>query len=162
MTDAYEIHTVTENIFERMIVKLFMSTNVVAAEPSTPLPQIWKKFTTVRIHGLPVIDKDKKLLGIIAEEDILAKLFPDESELTELPLEREDEIEEKVAKLKKLTAQEIMSKKVYFTREDTNVMRALSRMIVRKVRMLPVLDDDDKIVGMISKGDIFRAVFKKR
>ena len=43
----------------------------------------------------------------------------------------------------------------YFSRESTLVMRALSRMIVRHVDQLPVLNDEDEVVGVITKGDIF-------
>ena len=61
-----------------------------------------------------------------------------------------------------LHAKNIMCRKVIFTRPDTPIMRALSRMYVRNVRQLPVLDTkQDVIVGMVSKGDVFDALFHK-
>ena len=74
----------------------------------------------------------------------------------------DEQIEVKLEKLKKLTADKVMNKKVYFTRVDTIVMRALSRMMVHKVRQLPVLDDDDRVVGMVSKADIFKGLFRRK
>jgi CBS domain-containing protein len=40
-------------------------------------------------------------------------------------------------------------------------MRALSRMIVRNLAQLPVLDEKDRVVGVVTKGDIFYALFKQ-
>jgi CBS domain-containing protein len=143
-------------------VHQIMSKQVISVEPDTKVTQIWKLIFAKHIHGLPVVDKSDKLLGIISEEDILKKLYPEYSDAIEdfssgsLP----DDIEEKLEKLKGLKASDIMSKRVIYTRHDTLIMRALSRMIVRQVRQLPVLDDDNKLVGMISKGDIFDNIFK--
>ena len=146
-----------------MNVANFMSRQVVTVTPKTPLHEVWKIIFKKHIHGLPVVDERRKLLGIIAEEDLLAKLFPeyDDLEATLGKLNDDEQIKEKLGKLKKLTAEKIMSKRIVFTRPDTEVMRALSRMIVRKVRQLPVVDDDDRLVGMISKSDIFRKLFNR-
>jgi len=54
-----------------------------------------------------------------------------------------------------------MCRSVIFARETTLVMRALSRMIVRHVDQLPILNGDDEVVGVVTKGDIFYSLFKK-
>jgi CBS domain-containing protein len=147
-----------------MILKVgqIMSKQVYTASPDTKIPAVWQIIFKKRVHGVPVVDKSSKLLGIISEEDILSKLYPDFDETVEdmtsgfVP----DDFEEKLTKIKNLTAKDIMSRRVIYTRTDTLIMRALSRMIVRKVRQLPVLNDDDKVVGVISKGDIFDNIFR--
>jgi predicted transcriptional regulator len=71
-------------------------------------------------------------------------------------------MEERVHELNAKKARDIMCKRVVFTREDTQVMRALSRMIARRFNQLPVLSrKNDTVVGMVTKGDIFRALFRK-
>ena len=144
-----------------MNVKNFMNTHVVTASPSATLPQIWNLINTKHLHSLPIVDKKRKLKGIIAKEDFLAKLYPDLAEGSQLPMDSDEDIHEKMEKLKKLKAADIMNTAIIFTRPDTNVMRALSRMIVRNVRQLPVLDENDTTVGMISKADIFAGLFKQ-
>lgn len=139
-----------------------MSKKMITVRPETKVTQIWKLIFHKHIHGLPVVDKMQRLLGIISEEDILKHLYPNYTEAVDsftAGIEPED-IDEKLEKLKNLKAFNIMNKKVIYTRHDTLIMRALSRMIIRQVRQLPVLDDDNRVIGMISKGDIFDNLFK--
>lgn len=147
-----------------MKVANFMSAKVVTVLPSASLSEMWELFHKKHVHSLPVVDKKNKLLGIVAKEDILDKLFPGVEDMAEIPVteDNDTEIEERLKQLKKFTASKLMTPHIYFTRPDTNVMRALSRMIVRHVRQLPVLDDDDGLVGMISKGDIFEGMFRRK
>lgn len=145
-----------------MNVYQLMNKKLIVTPPDVLLPKIWTIIFEKHIHSLPVVDKNHKLLGIIAEEDLLKKLFPDYSTLTEFPLDNDEEINDRLLKLKKLTAAEIMNKRVLFTRSESHIMRALSRMIIRKVRQLPVLDENNRIIGMITKGDIFDWLFKRK
>ncbi len=137
-----------------------MNTKVVTATPETLLPQVWDLISRKHIHCVPVIDFRKKLVGIVSKEDILAKLFPEVEDNQDRFDDSDEEIELKVEKLKKMTVEKIMNRRVFFTRGESNIMRALSRMIVRNVRQLPVIDESEKVVGMISKNDIFKKLFK--
>lgn len=145
-----------------MIVRKYMNTHVVVVAPESPLPEIWQLISQKHVNGLPVVTKDKKLLGFISKENILAKLFPESEDIEEVINETDEDILERLDKLKKLTVEKVMNPHPFFTRVDTNVMRALSRMIVRRVRQLPVLDDEDRVVGMLAKSDIFKVFFRQR
>lgn len=147
-----------------MNVAQLMNSKVITATAQTKLPRIWQLIFENHIHGLPVVDDKKHLIGIVSEEDILSRLYPDYREFVEDFHEGEEPegVEEKLAKMKHLTASNVMCKRVFFTRPDTNVMRALSRMIIRKVRQLPVIDEEDRVVGVITKGDIFDSILLKK
>lgn len=146
-----------------MKVSDIMSLSVVTVGPKAPLRDLWKAIFKKHIHALPVVDTKKKLLGIVSEEDLLKPLYPNYQEYIEDFIGADDfeDMEEKIYDVAKLTAQKVMSKKVIFTREETPVMRALSRMIVRNVRQLPVLSKVDTVIGVITKGDIFDALFTR-
>ncbi|KKS41151.1 MAG: hypothetical protein UV61_C0011G0018 [Candidatus Gottesmanbacteria bacterium GW2011_GWB1_43_11] len=146
-----------------MKVRELMNKQVITGSPNTALPEIWKLIFKKHIHGLPIVDKQGKLLGIVSEEDLLTKLFPDYADV--IPdfaagEEIDEDLKEKFDKLKKLTAEKVMNRRVVYTLPESNIMRALSRMIVRKIRQLPVVDEEGKLLGMISKGDIFDGLFK--
>ncbi len=111
-----------------MIVRKYMNTHVVVVTPESPLPQIWQLISQKHVNGLPVVTKDKKLLGFISKEDILAKLFPETEDIEEVINETDADVQERLEKLKKLTVEKVMNRRPYFTRADTNVMRALSRI----------------------------------
>jgi len=145
-----------------MIVSQIMSKKVVTVEPTTPYLAIWKRFFSKHIHTLPVVDKKNKLVGIITREDLLRPLYPQYQDVFEYLESSKDfeAMEDKVEDLEGLTAKDLMSSTVVFTRSDTLIMRVLSRMIVRNVDQLPVLRGDDTVMGVITKGDIFYTLFR--
>jgi CBS-domain-containing membrane protein len=148
-----------------MIVQNFMCKNAISVTLQTPVPQIWQLILKKHIHVVPVVDKEKKVLGVIAEADLLSKLYPDYKDVIEEWATAEkledEELEEKLGLHKHQKAKDVMNKHLIFVRPDTHIMKALSKMMVKQVRSLPVLDDDNKLIGMISKGDIFDTLFKK-
>lgn len=145
-----------------MKVKDVMSTSLVTVTPTAPFREVWKLIFKRKVNALPVVDKNNKLLGIVAKESLLDRLYPDYKELFSFQDDFPDfeDMESKILELGSLTAEDIMAKRLVYTREDTPVMRALSRMIVRRLSQLPVLSDSGILVGLITKGDIFYAMFK--
>lgn len=146
-----------------MNVRQVMSAHVISVPPKTPLRDLWQAIFKKGIHGVPVVDSKKKLLGFVAEEDLLKLLYPKYEDLIEDFASASDfeAMEEKISELTVLKAEQIMNRKVIFTRPDTAIMRALSRMITQHVRQLPVIAENDTLVGMVTKGDIFDVLFKK-
>lgn len=111
------------------------------------------------INGLPVVEKSK-LVGFITEKDILSKFFPSAEEYIEDPFREGDfeSMETKIAEIFKLKVKDIMSKNPVSVRETTPLLRAQSQMFLRKIGRLPVLNENGDLVGILSKGDIFRAI----
>lgn len=115
------------------------------------------------INGLPVC-RDRKVVGFITERDILAKFYPSMQEYVEDPFRSGDfeNMEKKVDEIFEMTADKIMSQNVTTITEDTPLLRAQSLMFIEKVGRLPVVDDKGRLIGIISKGDIFKAVVGDR
>lgn len=111
------------------------------------------------INGLPVC-KDRKVVGFITERDILAKFYPSMQDYVEDPFRSGDfeNMEKKVDEIFEMTADKIMSKNATTITADTPLLRAQSLMFIEKVGRLPVVDDKSRLIGIISKGDIFKAV----
>lgn len=147
-----------------MIVRDLMSKKLTVVKPDTTLRDLWKSIFSHRVNAVPVVDSKGKLLGIISKEDMLKLLYPNYEDMMEdlFTSYDFDSMEERIHELNVKKARDIMCKRVVFTREDTQIMRALSRMIARRLNQLPVLSrKNDMVVGMVTKGDIFRALFKK-
>lgn len=111
------------------------------------------------INGLPVC-KNKKVIGFITERDILSKFYPSMKDYIEDPFGEGDfeSMEGKISDIFGLNAEKIMSRDPIVVTPDTPLLRAQSLMFVSKVGRLPVVNKKKNLVGMISKGDIFRAV----
>lgn len=147
-----------------MVIGDVMSKKVTVVRAETTLRQLWKTIFVKKINAVPVVDARKKMVGIITKDDILTLLYPDYKDLMEGLFSRYDfeEMEGRIHDLNVKRAHDVMCRRVIYTRRDTPIMRALSRMISRSVNQLPVLDAQrDTLVGMVTKGDIFRALFTK-
>ncbi len=147
-----------------MVIADIMSKKVTLVKPDTSLRELWKTIFIHRINAVPVVDGKSRLVGIISKEDMLKLLYPNYEDMLEDLFTSYDfeSMEERIHDLNVKKAKDIMGKRVVYTREDTPIMRALSRMIARRLNQLPVLSrKDDTVVGMVTKGDIFRALFKK-
>lgn len=115
--------------------------------------------------GLPVIEgKNKKLVGFITEQDILSQLYPNVRDLVEDYVhERDFEAMENRVKLtltKKV--KEVMSKKVISIHINEPLLKAASIMKIEDVSRMPVVDNKGKLIGIISKVDIFRALVNRK
>ncbi|MEK9179459.1 MAG: CBS domain-containing protein, partial [Patescibacteria group bacterium] len=108
------------------------------------------------IHALPVVDSQNKLLGIISEEALLEKIYPSYKDFFEdLELKDNAFLEERLKGMKFKRARDVMSKLVFTTSPEDSLFKTLSRMVMLHIRQLPVVDKKRRVIGMISKGDIF-------
>ena len=141
-----------------------MSKMIVTASSDATFRELWKLIFKKRVNAIPVVDKKKMLIGLVTKEDLLQALYPDYHEyVEELSSASDFEVmEDRVRDMAGRRAKDVMCRKVIYTRKDTPIMRALSRMIVRRVNQLPVLDSQNVVCGMVTKGDIFSALFKKQ
>jgi CBS-domain-containing membrane protein len=145
-----------------MHVADIMSRDVVTVTTDTAYKKIWQRVFSKHVNAVPVVDAKGKLAGLITREDLLAVLYPKYQDVME-NLETDAEfsaMEDRFKELAHLTAAKLMAKSVVFTRTDTLIMRALSRMMVQHLNQLPVLDENDVVVGIVTKGDVFYSLFR--
>lgn len=111
------------------------------------------------INGVPVV-KDRKLVGFITERDILSRFYPTMQDYIDDPVHAGDfeAMEERVSEIFDIRAEEIMSRNPTAVIAETPLLRAQSTMFVHKIGRLPVVDKSGNLIGLISKGDIFRAL----
>ncbi len=115
------------------------------------------------INGVPVRD-GKKVVGFITERDVVSKFYPSIQEYVEDPVNTADfeAMEEKVSEIFKMSAEKIMSRNPITVTPETPLLHAQSLMFVHKISRLPVVNDDGNLIGIISKGDIFKAVVRDK
>ena len=136
-----------------------MSTQVDFVTTDTSVKEISRLIFGRGINGVPFV-KERKVVGFITEKDILAKFYPSMSEYMEDPVHTSDfeNLEKRVPEILSETAETIMNKKPTTVFSDTPLLRAHSIMILKKVGRLPVVDKKGNLIGIVSKGDIFRGV----
>lgn len=136
-----------------------MSTRVEYVTTRTTIKELSRIIFGRGINGVPVC-KGKKVVGFITERDILSKFYPSMQEYIEDTVHAADfeEMEKKVSEILTLKAEDIMSKNPKTVTAETPLLRAQSLMFVQKIGRLPVIDERGNLIGMISKGDIFRTL----
>lgn len=146
-----------------MKVRDVMSKKVVTTTADTSIKEVSKIVFSKKIQAVPVVDGKGKLLGIVAEGDILAKMYPSQREFVEDFTSASDfeGMEDGLKDVMKLKVKDIMNKAVVCTYPDAPLLKAASKMMVRRVGRLPVIDPETgKLLGVISKGDVIRAIIK--
>jgi len=145
-----------------MRVEEIMTRAVEAITPETSLKEVASLMCLKRFSGLPVVKEDNQLVGILAERDVLRYLFPDIKDIMlqnmgSLDFEAMEDDYKKVLPLK---VADLMVSNVMTVRPDMPILKAVSIMARNNFRRIPVADGN-KLVGMISLGDIHRAIFMK-
>jgi CBS-domain-containing membrane protein len=109
-----------------------------------------------RVSAFPVVDDDHKVIGVVSEADMLAKeALGDEPGVLAGILHRRDQ-----AKARGVTAGDLMTTAVVAVRPEDTVEHAAKLMYDRRVKRLPVTDENGHLVGIISRADVL-AVFDR-
>jgi CBS domain-containing protein len=113
------------------------------------------------VMGLPVLDEKEKLVGMLSMTDILRALYPSYMSMMNLGEFTWDGMLESLAKeAGKRKVRELMTSHVITVHEDDPLMECVDHILKNRVRRMPVLDKEGKVVGMIYLRDIFYAIMK--
>lgn len=145
-----------------MKVREIMKTDVYSVKPDDPLTNVAAIICGKKVSGVSVVDESGKLVGIISEKDLLKAMYPSYEEFWEYPVYQMDfeEMEIRVEDMSRRKVKEIMTTPVITVPSDTPILKVASLMIRRRIRRVPVVDGD-KLVGIVSQGDIHQAIFRK-
>jgi CBS domain-containing protein/anti-sigma regulatory factor (Ser/Thr protein kinase) len=139
ITDAEaENITRSEELAYELRIEEVMTPNVVCLTPDQTIRSALDIFQKARISGAPVTENDH-LVGILSIEDLIRSL-------------REGRIDLKVS--------DYMTRDVFSIKTLDPVIEALNVFVNSKVGRLPVLDEDGKLVGILTKGDITSGLLK--
>jgi CBS domain-containing protein/ubiquinone/menaquinone biosynthesis C-methylase UbiE len=111
------------------------------------------------INTVPVCE-GKKVVGIVTEKDIISRFFPTVEEYMEDIVHSSDfeNMEEKGSLILSLPVKKIMSKNPTLVHPDMPLLQAQSLMSVKRISSVAVVDRNSRLVGILSKGDVFRSL----
>jgi CBS domain-containing protein len=138
------------------LVRDVMSPTVVTATEQTPLPELIDEMVCHGISGVPIVDGDGRLVGIVSEADLMTKTAYGGTHRRPLALLGDvlrGHERRWLAKSAALTAGELMTRKVATARPTETVRTAARRLVETGVKRLPVVDQD-RLVGIISRTDV--------
>jgi len=113
-----------------------MNKNVVTCHANETLAVIVNKFELFNIAGMPVVEKGK-LVGIVCQKDVLSGL--------------------KTGDMRELTVQDVMVRDVITAPSTESVVNVAKIMVEKGVNRVPIVENDN-LVGIVTRGDIIKAV----
>jgi len=139
-----------------MKVTDIMTRAVVTVAPETLLKDVARVLVAKRISGVPVVDEDGTVVGVVSEEDILIKEREGHGPASLLGhLLDWDEAER--MKHAARTAADAMTSPAVTIRRTRPVHEAAGKMLDRGVNRLPVVDHHGRLVGIVTRADLVRA-----
>lgn len=130
-----------------MYVRDQMTTPVLTLTPDTPFLDALKLMREHKIRRIPIVNEQGKLAGIVSERDLL---HAEPSPATSLSVWEMNYL------LWKLRLGDVMTKAVITVTPLTKLQDAASLMIKHKIGGLPVVDAEERVVGVITETDIFK------
>ena len=128
-------------------VKDVMTTNVVAVREEATFKEMVAALHSFRISAFPVLDATDRVIGVVSEDDLLAKeAGPALGRRAWHPKER--------AKATGVTAADVMTAPAVTITENASAGEAAALMRSRRVKRLPVVDRDGRIRGIVSRVDV--------
>ncbi|OGW48733.1 MAG: hypothetical protein A2078_14100 [Nitrospirae bacterium GWC2_57_9] len=144
----------------RIPVSTVMTTRVVTTKRDADLQEAARLLSENRISGMPVLDDQGRVLGVISEADLLMLAGMQEGHTFRDILHRI--LGEPVpARRTGDKVHNVMSFPPITAKADDDVSEVAKILDERRIKRLPVVDDDGKLVGIISRADIVRAIGKK-
>lgn len=121
-----------------------MTTDPVCCAPADSVERASQLMKSRNVGVLPVISEGRELLGLVTDRDIVVRVNADARPVPDVPVEA------------------VMSRNAVTCRGDDAVETALEAMTIRKVRRLPVVDENGRVIGLLSKMDVARRLPPKQ
>lgn len=141
-----------------------MTQDPVVVQPLTPLNEAIKILAEKHFSGLPVVNEAGQLVGILSETDLMWQetgvepppyiMFLDSVIYLKNPARYEKEIHKALGQ----TVGDVMTEKPISIKPNQPLREAANLMHNKEIRRLPVVDEEGHLVGILTRGDIVRAM----
>lgn len=144
---------------ESWTVRRVMSAPARTVSPDTGVKEVVELLSRYGISGLPVVDADDRLLGVVSEADLLLKEEKAGEDVRSRPFQLPGR-RRVLSKAAGSNAGELMTAPAITVGPDTKLQDAARIMRERGVRRLVVVDEDHRVVGIVSRIDLLKAYMR--
>ena len=124
-------------------VKEIMTTDVVSVTKDTPIYEAMELLIKHEITGMPVVEDDMTLVGVISEKDCLRLFYADEEEQNK-------------------TVQHFMTQPAVHYHENDSLKTVCDFMMINYFRRVPVTSKKGQVVGILSRPDVIKHILEQR
>jgi CBS-domain-containing membrane protein len=130
-----------------------MTSAVVMVQDSASFKEIVRRMEASGVSALPVVDAEGRLVGIVSEADLLLKEEHALKPMRWRPFERKGRRIQRT-KSDGLVAAQVMTSPVTTIAPGASLGQAARLMHQKRVKRLPVVDEEDKVIGIVSRADL--------
>jgi CBS domain-containing protein len=115
-----------------------MTRDPAACAPGDTVDKVARLMQRINVGPVPVVDakQNRKLVGIVTDRDLALKIVAEGRDA------------------RKTKVEEVMTRRVVTCRGDDDVQKALDAMSQHQIRRVPIVDHDERLVGMIAQADV--------
>ena len=150
-----------------MLAKDIMTKDVVTVYETNTIEEVARIFIEKKISGVPVVDAEHKIVGIISEGDLVfqqKKLNPPVflSFFDGVIQVGKTAFFEEIKKISAFLVKDLMTKEDLIVARDTmDVADVASLLIENGINRIPIVDQDNKVVGIVTRYDIIKANYDR-
>ncbi|WP_270942906.1 CBS domain-containing protein [Romboutsia lituseburensis] len=147
--------------------KDIMTMDVIVANKSDSIADVAQLLMKEKIGGVPVVSEDREVVGIISETDIMKKeKYVEAPQVLNLLqglifLSDFKQMEKDMKRVAAYKVEELMSTDIITVHENDTFDDVANVMIKKSVNRVPVVDNDNKLKGIICRYDIIRAMYNE-
>jgi len=147
--------------------EVMTSGKIYTVTPDTPVIDALELIVEKKITGLPVVDENNKVIGVVSDFDLLAIDFKDESDTWIFPsLDQSWEVfhdlQSLISKSEGRVIEDVMTETPIVVRPETSINAASRLLLESKTRRLPVVDSNGSLIGLLTRRDIVTAALAGR
>lgn len=139
---------------------MIMTRHVHSIDEGESISQAAMIMAEANISGLPAVDKNNEIVGVITEKDFLRELSKDKGPSFMSVIAQCLNNKGCVAlPIRKLRVRDIMTANVVTVNEKTTLSEIINLLKEKEINRLPVKDNDNRLAGIITRSDIIRSLF---
>ena len=148
-----------------MLVRDIMSSPALTVTADTHIPEVARLLRAHQISGMPVLDANGALLGIVTDHDLILRNAPVRepryfaflSGVIPLSLDEHRHYKEQLRHTLAITAGDLIEPGVHTITPETPMEEVMETMLDTKITMLPVIEDE-QVIGVVTRTDLVRLI----
>ena len=150
---------------DEKLVKDVMTKEVITASKNTSVGELSRILLKNNITGVPVVDEDGVLQGMVTDADIITEdiepifpLFFDPLIVSYAFMENFDKYKKDIKDYLNIKVEEIMTRRVKTVKKDTTVSDTVKILVKDRINRIPVIDENNKVIGIVARADILKSM----
>jgi CBS domain-containing protein len=150
---------------DEKLVKDVMTEKVITARKDTSVGELSQILLKNNITGVPVVDEDGVLQGMVTDADIITEdiepifpLFFDPLIVSYAFMENFEKYKKDIKDYLNIKVEEIMTRRVKTVKKETTVSDTVKILVKDRINRIPVVDENNKVIGIVARADILKSM----